>query len=185
MLKKLIFTAVFSLFTSLAMANEAPRVVLNTNLGEIELELNAAQAPITVANFLKYVEEKRYDGTVFHRVIDGFMIQGGGFDKHMQKKSTFAPIKNEAQNGLLNERGTIAMARTANVDSATSQWFINLAHNEFLDHGVRDFGYAVFGKVTRGMEVVDKIAKLRTYRYGQHENMPVDRVIVEQARLLP
>lgn len=139
-----------------------PMVLISTSLGDIKLELYEEQAPVTVANFLSYVEEGFYDGTIFHRVINNFMVQGGGFSADMKQKPTKAPIKNEAENGLKNERGTIAMARTAVVDSATSQFFINHRDNSFLDHGVRDFGYAVFGKVVEGIEVVDKIAAVKT-----------------------
>ncbi len=139
-----------------------PMVIISTSLGDIKLELYEEQAPITVANFLAYVEEGFYDNTIFHRVINNFMIQGGGITADMKQKPTKAPIKNEAENGLKNERGTVAMARTADVNSATSQFFINHRDNAFLDHGVRDFGYAVFGKVVEGIEVVDKIAAVKT-----------------------
>ena len=139
-----------------------PMVLISTSLGDIKLELYEEEAPITVANFLSYVEEGFYDNTIFHRVIDNFMVQGGGITEDMKQKPTKPPIKNEAENGLKNERGTVAMARTAVVDSATSQFFINHRDNPFLDHGVRDFGYAVFGKVVEGIEVVDKIASVKT-----------------------
>ncbi|MFN3651104.1 MAG: peptidylprolyl isomerase [Armatimonadota bacterium] len=131
-------------------------------MGPIEIELYPDKAPITVENFVRYANEDHYKGTIFHRVISNFMIQGGGMTPDMTEKETHAPIKNEADNGLKNERGTLAMARTGEVDSATSQFFINLKHNDFLDHGVRDFGYAVFGRVTKGMDVVDKIAAVET-----------------------
>ena len=149
-------------------------VLISTSLGDIKLELYEEQAPITVANFLSYVEEGFYDGTIFHRVINNFMIQGGGITADMKQKPTKAPIKNEADNGLKNDRGTIAMARTADVDSATSQFFINHKDNSFLDHGARDFGYAVFGKVVEGIEVVDKIATVQT-RPG---DVPVETVSI-------
>lgn len=139
-----------------------PMVLISTSHGDIKLELYEKEAPITVANFLSYVEEGFYDNTIFHRVINNFMVQGGGITADMKQKPTKAPIKNEAENGLKNERGTVAMARTAVVDSATSQFFINHRDNAFLDHGVRDFGYAVFGKVVEGMDVVDKIAAVKT-----------------------
>lgn len=181
MLKKILFAGTLMLSSPLWAADN-PRVLLNTNMGDIELELNAEKAPISVENFLAYVDEERYDGTIFHRVIKGFMIQGGGFDKYMQQRPTQKPIKNEADNGLKNERGTLAMARTQAVDSATSQWFINHGDNSFLDHGGRDFGYAVFGKVTKGMDVVDKIAAVPTSHYGMHQNVPVDQVIILKAR---
>ena len=139
-----------------------PMVLISTSLGDIKLELYEEEAPITVANFLSYVEEGFYDSTIFHRVINNFMIQGGGITADMKQKPTKPPIKNEADNGLKNDRGTIAMARTADVNSATSQFFINHTDNSFLDHGARDFGYAVFGKVVEGIEIVDKIASVKT-----------------------
>jgi peptidyl-prolyl cis-trans isomerase A (cyclophilin A) len=159
-----------------------PVVVLETTLGNIEIELDAQKAPISTANFLAYVDSGHYDGTVFHRVIPDFMIQGGGFDDSLTQKSTKAPIKNEADNGLKNLRGTVAMARTNVVDSATSQFFINLKDNDFLNHGGRDFGYAVIGKVTSGMDVVDKIAAVKTANRGGHQNVPVEPVKIVKAR---
>lgn len=149
-------------------------VLISTSSGDIKLELYEKKAPITVANFLSYVSDGFYDGTIFHRVINNFMIQGGGFTADMSQKPTKPPIKNEADNGLKNERGTIAMARTAVVDSATSQFFINHKDNAFLDNGARDFGYAVFGKVVDGMEVVDKIAAVRT----KTGDVPVETVTI-------
>jgi peptidyl-prolyl cis-trans isomerase A (cyclophilin A) len=157
-------------------------VVLETTLGSIEIELDAQKAPISTANFLAYVDAGHYDGTIFHRVIPDFMIQGGGFDDQMSQKPTRAPIKNEADNGLKNVRGTVAMARTSVVDSATSQFFINLKDNDFLNHGGRDFGYAVVGKVTSGMDVVDKIAAVKTANSGMHQNVPVEPVRITKAR---
>ena len=136
-----------------------PVVVIETSQGTIKAKLWPDRAPVTVANFLRYVDEQHYDGTIFHRCIRGFMIQGGGFTPQMQKKATREPIKNEADNGLKNLRGTLTMARTSEVNSATNQFFINTVDNAFLDHGVRDFGYAVFGKVIEGMDVVDKIGQ--------------------------
>jgi peptidyl-prolyl cis-trans isomerase A (cyclophilin A) len=159
-----------------------PVVVLETSLGSIEIELDAEKAPISTANFLAYVDSGHYDGTVFHRVIPDFMIQGGGFDDSMSQKPTKAPIKNEANNGLKNVRGTVAMARTNVVDSATSQFFINLKDNDFLNHGGRDFGYAVIGKVSAGMDVVDKIAAVRTANRGMHQDVPVEPVKIVKAR---
>lgn len=159
-----------------------PVVVLETTLGSIEIELDAEKAPITTANFLAYVDSGHYDGTIFHRVIPDFMIQGGGFDEALDQKPTRAPIKNEADNGLKNVRGSIAMARTSAVDSATSQFFINLKDNAFLDHGARDFGYAVFGRVTSGMDVVDKIAAVKTGTRGGHQNVPLEPVKITKAR---
>ncbi len=179
--KFFLFCSLVVLGTTAALA-DAPRVVLQTSLGEIELELNQQQAPVSVANFLEYVDKKSYDGTIFHRVIPGFMVQGGGFDRYMQKKPTGKPIQNEANNGLKNERGTIAMARTQAVNSATMQFFINHADNDFLNHSKRDFGYAVFGKVVRGMDVVDEIARQKTSSYGMHQDVPVEPIIIKKAR---
>jgi len=161
---------------------ENTEVVFSTNQGDFTIELYADKAPITVKNFLAYVDEGFFSDTIFHRVIPGFMIQGGGFKKDMSQKPTKAPIKNEADNGLRNSRGTLAMARTGVVDSATAQFFINLTDNSFLDHGVRDFGYAVFGKVVSGMDVVDKIAAVKTATTGGHQNVPVEPVIVTGAK---
>jgi cyclophilin family peptidyl-prolyl cis-trans isomerase len=161
-----------------------PTIVIKTNKGVIEAVLFRDKAPISVDSFIKYVEAKHYDGTVFHRVIRGFMIQGGGFDKNLSQRPNRTPIKNEAANGLKNERGTLAMARTGVVDSATSQFFINLKANTFLDHGSRDFGYAVFGKVTKGMDVVDAIADVPTGSKGPFpSDVPRDAVIIESIRV--
>ena len=157
-------------------------VSLETNMGIIVLELDNEKAPITVANFLSYVDEGFYDQTIFHRVIPKFMIQGGGYSTAMQKKAGHAPIKNEAANGLHNSRGTIAMARTSVVDSATSEFFINHADNKALDHKVRDFGYAVFGKVIQGMDVVDSIAMGKTSRKNYvFANLPDKQVVIKRA----
>lgn len=156
-------------------------VIIETNMGKIEVELNNEKAPISVANFLEYIESGHYNETIFHRVINNFMVQGGGFDKHMRQKATRAMIKNEAKNGLKNERGTLAMARTGIVDSATSQFFINHKNNKFLNHGSRDYGYAVFGKVTKGMDVVDAIARVRT----KSGDVPVNPVMIKTIRLKP
>jgi peptidyl-prolyl cis-trans isomerase A (cyclophilin A) len=165
------------------MAN--PKLVIKTNLGDIEVELDAGRAPLSTANFLQYVTDQHYHGTVFHRVIPGFMVQGGGFDHSFKQKPTRDPIKNEAENGLKNLRGTLAMARTGVVDSATSQFFINLKDNSFLDHGSRDFGYAVFGKVTGGMEVVDKIAQTPTGSKGPFaKDCPQTDVVIESVETL-
>jgi cyclophilin family peptidyl-prolyl cis-trans isomerase len=152
-----------------------PVVILKTSKGDIKIELDKENAPISVDNFLTYVEDGFYDGTIFHRVIKNFMVQGGGFTPDMQQKPTNAQIKNEADNGLKNERGTIAMARTGVVDSATSQFFINHADNTFLDHGIKDYGYAVFGKVVDGMDVVDVIAVVQT---GPGD-VPNEHVVIE------
>lgn len=142
----------------LASAQEPPVVVMETSLGAITVELAPAEAPVSVDNFLQYVDAGHYDGTIFHRVIEGFMIQGGAYSPEMSTKPTRDPIENEAENGLLNARYTIAMARTSEIDSATDQFFINVVDNNFLNHGVRDFGYAVFGRVIDGTDVVDRIA---------------------------
>lgn len=158
-----------------------PMVVFETNYGKIELETFPDKAPITVKNFLRYVDEGFYDGTIFHRVIPGFVIQGGGFTADMDQKKTHDPIKNEADNGLKNERGTLSMARTQDINSATSQFFINLKDNAFLDHGSRDFGYAVFAKVVNGMDVVDKIAQVKTTNKGMYQDVPADPVVIEKA----
>ncbi len=163
-----------------------PVVVMETSMGTIEIELDQEKAPITVKNFLAYVEKKHYDGTIFHRVIKDFMIQGGGFDKDMNQKKTGDPIKNEAGNGLKNLKGTIAMARTPDVNSATAQFFINHKDNDFLDHKdetQRGFGYAVFGKVTTGMDVVDKIAKVATSTQGGMGNVPDETVEIKSVKL--
>ena len=157
------------------------KVTMETSMGKIELELDDAKAPKTVANFIAYAKAGHYDGTIYHRVIPNFMIQGGGFTKDMVQKDTQAPIKNEAANGLKNARGTLAMARTMVVDSATSQFFINLVDNDFLNYRGPDprmFGYAVFGKVTAGMDVVDKIAKVKTGFAGPHQDVPVEPVVI-------
>ena len=161
-------------------------VKLHTNFGEIVLELNVEKAPVTVANFLQYVESGFYDNTIFHRVIDGFMIQGGGFDVDMSQKQTQPNIKNEANNGLQNKKYTIAMARTPNPDSASSQFFINTADNDFLNFTAptsQGWGYCVFGKVTSGTEVVDKIGKVKTGNRNGHQDVPQENVVIERAEL--
>jgi len=161
-------------------------VKLHTNHGTITLELDAEKAPVTVANFLSYVESGHYNNTVFHRVIDGFMIQGGGFEPGMSQKPTGEQIKNEADNGLKNERGTIAMARTQAPHSATAQFFINVADNDFLNHTKPDlqgWGYCVFGRVTEGMDVVDAIRKVKTGSSGFHQDVPKEDVIIERAEV--
>ncbi|MDD3482014.1 peptidylprolyl isomerase [Azovibrio restrictus] len=163
----------------------APTVELETNQGKIVLELNNAKAPKSVANFLQYARDGFYNGTVFHRVIPGFMIQGGGFDPEMNQKETRAPIENEAKNGLRNSRGTIAMARRPDPNSATAQFFINLVDNRNLDYPSFDgWGYAVFGKVTGGMEVVDKIAKVSTGRSGPHQDVPKEPIIIQSVKII-
>lgn len=161
---------------------ETIEVVFSTNQGDFTIELYADKAPITVKNFLAYVDEGFFSDTIFHRVIPNFMIQGGGFTKDMKQKPVKPPIKNEAGNGLRNSRGTLAMARTSAVDSATAQFFINLTDNSFLDNGVRDFGYAVFGKVVSGMDVVDKIGAVKTTTAAGQQNVPVEPIIVISAK---
>jgi len=159
-------------------------VKLLTNFGEITLELDASSAPITVANFLQYVDGGFYNGTIFHRVIDGFMIQGGGFNDKMQQKESLDEIKNEADNGLSNNQYTIAMARTSAPHSASNQFFINVGNNDFLNHSAptsSGWGYCVFGKVTAGMDVVDKIKKVATTTRNGHQDVPVDNVVIESA----
>ena len=158
-------------------------VLLSTSLGEIKIELYDKEAPETVSNFLGYVNDGFFDGTIFHRVIAGFMIQGGGFTSDMQQKSTKPPIKNEAANGLKNELGTLAMARTNVVDSATSQFFINVKDNDFLNHqGQANFGYCVFGKVVEGLDVVRQIEAVATGRSGMHDDVPVTPVVIQSAK---
>ena len=162
------------------------KATLEPSMGSITVELDDEKAPITVKNFLDYAASGHYDGTIFHRVIDGFMIQGGGFTKAMDQKPTKAPIKNEASNGLTNKRGTIAMARTMVVDSATSQFFINLVDNDFLNFRAptpQYYGYAVFGKVTDGMDVVDKIAKVKTGFAGPHQNVPEEPIVIKKVHV--
>lgn len=184
MLKQLSLTAAALLLSTSLFAADNPHVLLKTTAGNIELELDGEKAPVSTANFLKYVNSGFYKGTTFHRVIPNFMIQGGGFDKNMNEKPTNPPIKNEADNGLKNLRGTIAMARTQVVDSATSQFFINHVDNAMLDHGARDFGYAVFGKVVKGLDVVDKIASVPTTNKGMYQNVPKQDVVILDAEVL-
>ena len=194
--------AASQLFSSFASADEAAKkaseaevntpavidssamvtAVIETNLGSITLELNGTKAPISVANFVQYAQMGFYDDTIFHRVIKGFMVQGGGMTKDMRRKTTLPAIKNEAKNGLKNDRGTVAMARTGVVDSATSQFFINHKNNGFLNHGGRDYGYAVFGKVIDGMDIVDKIANVPTAaRDVPVSTVAITKVTVSQA----
>jgi cyclophilin family peptidyl-prolyl cis-trans isomerase len=151
-------------------------ITIKTNHGDISVELYDEKAPVSCQNFLQYVKDGHFDGTIFHRVIPNFMIQGGGMEEDMSSRPTRDPIKNEADNGEKNERGTLAMARTGAVDSATSQFFINLGSNDFLNHGGRDFGYAVFGRVSDGMDVVDAIAAVATGNKGGHGDVPMDAV---------
>ena len=153
-------------------------ITIKTNHGDISVELFDEKAPISCENFRQYAKDGHFDGTIFHRVMPNFMIQGGGMDENMRSKATRDPIKNEADNGESNARGTLAMARTTVVDSATSQFFINLRDNDFLNNGTRDFGYAVFGKVTGGMDVVDAIAAVETGNRAGHSDVPVETVTI-------
>ena len=199
-MKKLFITSIFisALIHTYSYAAEAEtkeskeqkktmNITIETSLGTITAELNQEKAPLTVSNILAYVDEKFYDNTIFHRVITGFMIQGGGFTKDMQQKTTKPPVKNEADNGLSNTRGTLAMARTMIVDSATCQFFINLedrnsSNLDFKSKTDMGWGYCVFGKVIEGMDVVDKIAKVETGFSGRHQNVPVEPVIIKSIR---
>lgn len=171
-----------------ALAKRKVKMVkLHTNFGPITLELDAKAAPETVANFLQYAKDGHYDGTIFHRVIDGFMIQGGGFNVDMEQKPTRATIQNEAQNGLKNVAYSVAMARTPDPHSASSQFFINVGDNAFLDFraaNAQGYGYCVFGKVTEGQDVVDRIRKVRTGMRGGHQDVPVENVVIERAEII-
>jgi cyclophilin family peptidyl-prolyl cis-trans isomerase len=165
--------------------SEVKKVKLETSMGDVVIELNEKAAPVTVKNFIRYAEEDFYDGTIFHRVIPNFMIQGGGFKSDMQQKKTHEPIVNEAKNGLKNNRGTIAMARTNDPNSATAQFFINHKNNDFLNYaGAQNPGYAVFGKVIEGMDVVDKIAAVKTSQKGPHGDVPVEPVVIKSAKVI-
>lgn len=170
-----------------APAPKPPRVALETSKGALVLELDAARAPKTVENFLAYVRAGHYDGTIFHRVIPGFMIQGGGFDEKMTQRATRPPIANEADNGLKNKRGTVAMARTGDPHSASAQFFVNTVDNGFLDHQSKDargWGYAVFGRVVEGMETVDAIAKVATGNRGPFQDVPLEPVVIRKATVV-
>lgn len=180
-LRLLCMLALMLSLNTLALADDAPRVVLKTSLGEIELQLDAEKAPITVENFLAYVDAGFYNGLIFHRVIENFMIQGGGFDAEMTQKATQPPIRNESDNGLSNRRGTIAMARTRAPDSATAQFFINTVNNFNLDGASSRPGYAVFGEVVRGMDVVDRIRAVQTTSRNRMADVPVEPVVIESA----
>lgn len=163
-----------------------PVVVMETSMGTMEIELNEEKAPVSVKNFLSYVNKKFYDKTIFHRVINDFMIQGGGFEEGMKEKKTGAPIINEAKNGLSNEVGTIAMARTNDPNSATSQFFINVSNNTNLNYPSPDgHGYAVFGKVIKGMDIVNRIKMVKTGNLSGHQNVPMDTVIIKSVKLVP
>lgn len=169
------------------MSEKNTTVLMQTSMGDITIELDAEKAPITVANFLGYVNDGFYEGTIFHRVIENFMIQGGGMTADMKQKKTKAPIKNEADNGLQNKRGTLAMARTQVVDSATAQFFINVVDNDFLDHQGKTpmgYGYAVFGRVTEGMETVDAIRKVAAGNAGMHQDVPTEPVTITKVAVV-
>jgi cyclophilin family peptidyl-prolyl cis-trans isomerase len=183
-MKKLLAAAA-ALCVSLSAWAANPMVEMKTNQGTITIELYADKAPKTVENFLQYVKDGFYNGTIFHRVIGNFMIQGGGFEPGMKEKPTRAPIQNEAKNGLKNQTGTLAMARTSDPHSASAQFFINLVDNAGLDYPSRDgWGYAVFGKVTQGMDVVNKVAKVPTGNAGFHQNVPTTPVVIESVKLV-
>jgi peptidyl-prolyl cis-trans isomerase A (cyclophilin A) len=164
------------------MPGKNPLVRFETSHGDFSVEVDEESAPISAQNFLRYVDEGYYDGTIFHRVIPGFMVQGGGFTADMEHKPGHAPIQNEANNGLKNQRGSLAMARTNDLHSATSQFFVNVVDNGFLDHRTGNFGYAVFGRVVGGIDVVDKIAKVKTGRRQGHDDVPAEPVLVKSAR---
>jgi len=156
-----------------------------TTLGDFTIEFHEKEAPLSVANFLRYIEDGFFDGTIFHRIVPGFVIQGGGFTEDMTQKQTHPPVKNEADNGLKNDRGTLSMARTNDINSATSQFFVNLKDNEFLDHKKGNFGYAVFARVTEGMEVIDRIAAVETGRRRGFDDVPVKPVLMKSVRRAP
>ncbi len=183
----LLFTTTLSFATENKMSDTQTKVKLTTSLGDIVIQLNSEKAPISAANFLSYVTEGFYSGTIFHRIIPDFMAQGGGFDTSFNQKSVHAPIKNEADNGLKNTRGTLAMARTGVVDSATAQFFINLKDNTFLNHTAKNasgWGYAVFGEVIEGMDVVDKMATQATGNRGAYQDVPKTDIVIEKAEVL-
>ena len=185
MLKSLLAALALCLSFTAAAAN--PQVEVHTSMGTIVLELDAAKAPGSVENFLRYVKEGHYDGTIFHRVIPGFMVQGGGFTPDMREKPTRAPIRNEATNGLRNRTGTVAMARTPEPHSASAQFFINVSDNDFLDFRAatrEGYGYAVFGKVVKGMDVVNRIVKVPTVTRPPHSNVPAKPVLIERVQLV-
>lgn len=186
-MKSFLATLLLGLSMTLANAAEAPRVVLDTSMGMITLELNPAKAPKTVENFLQYVKDKQYDGVVFHRVIKGFMVQGGGFEPGMSQKPTGSTIQNEASNGLKNDKYTVAMARTSDPHSATAQFFINASNNEFLNfksETQQGWGYAVFGRVVSGNDVIDAIEQVRTGNRGGHSDVPLEDVVITSAHVV-
>lgn len=177
-----LFISILCLFSASVMA--APNVEVETSMGNFTIELDSTNAPITTANFLRYVEDGSYEGTVFHRIISGFMAQGGGFDTDMKQVKTYAPIKNEASNGLKNNKATIAMARTSNPDSATRQFFINYNDNDFLNPSAKGPGYAVFGKVINGYEIIEEMAKQPTASIGNYHDVPVSAIVINKVTLL-
>lgn len=192
-MRNTLLSLVLFLFTTLSFATENKmsetqnKVKLTTSLGEIVIQLNTEKAPMTSENFIKYVKEGFYNGTIFHRVIPGFMAQGGGFDTDFNQKEVHAPIKNEADNGLKNDRGTLAMARTGDPHSATAQFFINYKDNSFLDHTApnpQGWGYAVFAEVIEGMEVVDAMAEAATGNRGGHQDVPKENIVIESAEMI-
>ena len=178
---KLVISSLLAIASISSLAQNAPKVEMKTNMGEIVIEVYPDKAPLSADNFLKYVKDGFYNGTIFHRIINGFMVQGGGYDKNMKEKTTRAPIHNEAKNGLKNQLYTIAMARTADPHSASAQFFINVNNNSFLDYPGQDgWGYAVFGKVIKGTEVIEKMKAVETNRRDQ----PVSAVVIESARII-
>jgi cyclophilin family peptidyl-prolyl cis-trans isomerase len=188
-LTTIVLSATLLVFVSCSRAGSEPKgggpmVVMSTSMGDIKIELYENEAPETVKNFLAYTNDKFYDGTIFHRVIPNFMIQGGGINQEMQQKPTKPPIKNEADNGLKNDTGTLAMARTNVVDSASAQFFINVKDNDFLNHSPQNFGYAVFGKVIEGMDVVRKIEGVKTGNRGGHQDVPLEQVMIQSVRVV-
>ena len=192
-MRKMILTLMLFLFTTLSIATEnkmsetPSKVKLTTSLGDIIIQLNSEKAPISAENFLTYVKEGFYNGTIFHRIIPGFMAQGGGFDTDFNQKAVHASIKNEADNGLKNNRGTLAMARTPDPDSATAQFFISYKDNSFLDHTSKTpngWGYAVFAEVIEGMDIVDSMADVATGNRGGHQDVPKEDIIIEKAEVL-
>lgn len=186
-MKKFIVALVIILCSTLPAIAANPVVLMDTSAGPIKIELFEKEAPLTVKNFLQYVEDKHYDGTVFHRIIENFMIQGGGMEPGLKEKKTRGSIKNESDNGLQNKRGTIAMARTAAPDSATSQFFINVVDNDALDkaRALDKVGYCVFGRVVEGMDIVEKIRKVKTDTRGSHQNVPLEDVVIKSVRVVP
>ena len=183
MLKQILLMSSISLASTLSFANST--LQMKTTAGDINIELFDDKAPMSSANFKKYVSSNFYKGTIFHRVIPNFMIQGGGFTAQMQEKPTLAPIKNEASNGISNKRGTLAMARTNDPNSASSQFFINVVDNKFLDAAPGNAGYAVFGKVTKGMDVVDKIVKVPTTQVSYYSDVPVKPIVILDVKIIP